>query len=68
MCECVFVKNSTCASLARRYSARVRRLLGPSNANMDKPATEPATILHYSPLIYIINTIYIWYFEQIMLV
>lgn len=45
-----FVKNSTCASLAKRYKARVRLRLGSSNANMDNPATEPASILIHHEL------------------
>ena len=43
-------KNYTWASLAKRYKASVRLRFEPSNAKIERPATEPAKILLHHPL------------------
>lgn len=46
----LFETNVTCATLARRYKARVRLRLESSSAKMDNPASEPARILLHHAL------------------
>lgn len=46
----LFEAHVTCATLAKRYKARVRLRLESSSAKMDNPASEPARILLHHAL------------------